>query len=72
MYFLKDRAEKPVSGIAKWTLGLAQLHGNEPRETLHSPVPLPESPCGWYCSVGIARLLALVITAGTRVGTGAV
>lgn len=33
---LRGRAEKPVSGIAKRTFGLAQLHGDEPRETLQS------------------------------------
>lgn len=39
VYYLKGRAEKPVSGIAKRTLGLAQIHGDEPKETLHSLSP---------------------------------
>lgn len=66
---LKGRAEKPVSGIAKRTLRLAQLHGDEPGRLFTLPVPVPESPSGWWCSVGITELLALVITADVGVGT---
>lgn len=43
---LKGRAEKPVSAIAKRTLRLAQLHGDEPRETLHSRSPSARKPLG--------------------------
>jgi len=59
VYCLKGKAEKLVSDIEKRTVRLAQLHGDEPRESL-----LSLSPCARK-SLWLVLFIRHCRTAGT-------
>lgn len=64
VYCLKGKAEKTLSEGAKGHNFMEISSGR----VFTLSVPVPERPCGWCHSLGITRLLALVIAADTGGG----